>query len=941
MLTKIKVQWLALAASIVVLYSCETQPDVPLVPTAFVATTTTTTVRPPVMIISQPPATTTTTTTTIVASLRKPILPSISESEYRNLFATVRETFREILLYEIDALLPKEFAQASTQFQSAEANYETQIWRWPYDGEAAFPFSGDLRNSGKSLLVILEKGLSLRSDIEKTKARTHVSNSRYEDIPIAAYERLIEADTEFATGINNHENARYRSSIASFRRAMLLYESTDARARAEILKSKAYEAGYKKYSPYYLAEADRYLLEDASLYALSNNDAIARGVQLLGKASRTYENILAWGAEREAFEARGRALFARQSADWLFAELNATEDYSSATLKLSDAEKRQESCRFDEATALYNEAADAFEIARLASENRQYTAKVAFEMASQAVADQREKLKTRGFEEDVNFLEAEALLASADDKLTIANFTDSSTDSLEALNQIAVSENRFQALQSSEEAAYRAAEQSEIEKISAEKNAKAEADRLVMEARLRTEEAQTAAYAAELAIKSAELEILRSALARSEANMKAKAESDAAERAALERQIAEAQTAAQEKTVRQEAERLALESALREMKAQETERAAADRAEAERLATEKAAAAASALAAKLEGEEAAALQAARAKAAVETALRAEPSLAIDEAKRRYNWAVSKNAEYNYSKTLSTGGAAIATAEAALDRGDSEEAIAKAKLALSILSGIQEYAELPAAYIVDLLPERKDKDSFTSIAGAEYGYSDPRKWPILYEANKSILREPTNPHLLLSGQVIVIPSIRGEIRNGTWDPMKTYFPFEKGLDSETEILNAIDQARKAYDRAVARNAHNNYPSLLAEGAKDIEASRKAYDSGDSLTASVKAHSAWSILESIDEFAPLPAAYKIGMAPERKSSESLWNIAASPFGYNDPYKWIVLYKANKATLPNPSNPNLLKPGQIIVIPSIDGESREGLWNPKKTYPVFSKH
>ncbi len=817
------------------------------------------------MIISQaPPATTTTTT---LAPAPKPILPSISEPEYRNLFASVNSTFTEILLYEIETLLPEDFAQAYTQFESAKVNYETQIWRWPYDGEAAYPFSDDLRNSGKSLNILLEKGLPLRSDAEKAKVGALADKPRPADLPAAAAERLAEADAEFAAGKDFHTEARYRSSIASFKRATLLYESADARAEAEVLKSKVDVAGYGKYSPHHQAEADQLLQEDASLYALSNNDAILRGADRLEKASLSYENIFAWGAEREAMEARDRVLISRRSADWLYSELNAAEEYSAAVTHFSDAEGRLESSHFDEATALYDKAAVAFEIARLGAGDLEYSAKAAFERASQALADQKNRLKTQKFEEDANFLEAEVLLASADNKLLTAYFAASHLDSMEALNQIAISDGRFQTLLREQEAAREAAKQSEADRLASEISAKEEVDRLAREAQLIAAEAQAAAKttelaasAAELAAKSAELEALRSTLARTEAEIRAKAEKDAVEKAALERQAAEVKASAQAAALaaaQVEAARLAAEQA-------EAARLSAEQAEANHLAAE---------------------QAESARLAAEQVTNEATSPAI-------------------------------------------------------LSGIEEYAALPAAYIVDLLPERKGKDSFASIAGAEYGYNDARKWTILYEANKSSLWDPANPNLLRTGQVIVIPSIRGEIRSGTWDPGKTYPPFEKDQSAETEILDAIDQARNAYDKAVARNARNNYPALLAKGAKELEASRQAFDSGDSLTASAKAESARVILEGISEFAPLPATYKIGMVPERKNMDNLWSIAASPFGYNDPYKWTILYKANKTTLPDPSNPNLLRPGQVIKIPSIGGELREGSWDPKKTYPPRAK-
>ncbi|HCM28711.1 MAG TPA: hypothetical protein DIC34_19625 [Treponema sp.] len=73
--------------------------------------------------------------------------------------------------------------------------------------------------------------------------------------------------------------------------------------------------------------------------------------------------------------------------------------------------------------------------------------------------------------------------------------------------------------------------------------------------------------------------------------------------------------------------------------------------------------------------------------------------------------------------------------------------------------------LPEFYTVRLIVERRD--CFWNIAGYPFVYGDPTKWPILYEANKDRIPDSGNPHLILPGEVFVIPSIRGESRSGTW------------------------------------------------------------------------------------------------------------------------------------------------------------------------------
>ena len=79
---------------------------------------------------------------------------------------------------------------------------------------------------------------------------------------------------------------------------------------------------------------------------------------------------------------------------------------------------------------------------------------------------------------------------------------------------------------------------------------------------------------------------------------------------------------------------------------------------------------------------------------------------------------------------------------------------------------------------------------------------------------------------------------------------------------------------------------------------------------------------------------PAQYTV--RPWASSRDCFWNIAGRPWVYGDPYQWRLLYNANRAKLPNPNDPDLIEPGMVLDIPSIQGESREGLWDANKSYP-----
>ena len=83
--------------------------------------------------------------------------------------------------------------------------------------------------------------------------------------------------------------------------------------------------------------------------------------------------------------------------------------------------------------------------------------------------------------------------------------------------------------------------------------------------------------------------------------------------------------------------------------------------------------------------------------------------------------------------------------------------------------------------------------------------------------------------------------------------------------------------------------------------------------------------------------LPQYYTVRLVISKR--DCFWRIAEFPFVYNDPWKWRLLYDANKSLLENPDNANLIEPGQRFVIPSASGEKREGDYDPAVKYPTYS--
>lgn len=129
-----------------------------------------------------------------------------------------------------------------------------------------------------------------------------------------------------------------------------------------------------------------------------------------------------------------------------------------------------------------------------------------------------------------------------------------------------------------------------------------------------------------------------------------------------------------------------------------------------------------------------------------------------------------------------------------------------------------------------------------------------------------------------------------------------------------------EAKASFALAVAEYEARRY-------AESTEASRKTLDL---LKDFVPVRTAAPAPAAATAAPTLPAYYVVRLIPSRR--DSFWRIAEYPFVYGDPWKWKVLYEANRHKLPQPNNPDLILPGMVIEIPSIKGELRSGTWSEK---------
>ncbi|MDR1143486.1 MAG: LysM peptidoglycan-binding domain-containing protein [Spirochaetaceae bacterium] len=160
---------------------------------------------------------------------------------------------------------------------------------------------------------------------------------------------------------------------------------------------------------------------------------------------------------------------------------------------------------------------------------------------------------------------------------------------------------------------------------------------------------------------------------------------------------------------------------------------------------------------------------------------------LAKAHSRYTWAGSVGAARRYPREYETASAAYNEAQDARKAQNWDETSAAANRVIIALAGVKApdggdgpsagpqpqppRGTLPAQYTVRQWTATGD--CFSTIAGWPWVYGDVYQWRKLYDANKSKLPNPDNPHLIIPGMVLDIPSREGETRSGMWDPAARY------------------------------------------------------------------------------------------------------------------------------------------------------------------------
>ena len=160
-------------------------------------------------------------------------------------------------------------------------------------------------------------------------------------------------------------------------------------------------------------------------------------------------------------------------------------------------------------------------------------------------------------------------------------------------------------------------------------------------------------------------------------------------------------------------------------------------------------------------------------------------------------------------------------------------------------------------------------------------------------------------------------------------------------------------RVAYAKSIDADVH--YKDNYNKAVGDVTDSKTALDAKDYPKSIDLSKEAIALLANVAPVAMKPAApqpqpaqpmaegpeslpqyYTVRLIPSAR--DCFWRIAGYPFVYNDPWKWRLLYNANKDILEDPKNPDLIQPGMRFVIPPLGNETREGDWDPNAQYPAL---
>lgn len=127
-------------------------------------------------------------------------------------------------------------------------------------------------------------------------------------------------------------------------------------------------------------------------------------------------------------------------------------------------------------------------------------------------------------------------------------------------------------------------------------------------------------------------------------------------------------------------------------------------------------------------------------------------------------------------------------------------------------------------------------------------------------------------------------------------------------------NNYNLGKSHYDNAVIAHSNEEWPESIDYGIKSIEVLSvlKAGMSGTTTVAPTR---------PVETRPAETTGRQYTVRTWAVEKDCLWNIAGYDWIYGDPWKWRLLYDANKSKLPDPNNPDWVEPGLVLDIPLLN--------------------
>ena len=159
---------------------------------------------------------------------------------------------------------------------------------------------------------------------------------------------------------------------------------------------------------------------------------------------------------------------------------------------------------------------------------------------------------------------------------------------------------------------------------------------------------------------------------------------------------------------------------------------------------------------------------------------------------------------------------------------------------------------------------------------------------------------------------------------------------------SQVIKEAEDALTNNDNALAREkleeANNTVNAIYEMGPKRPGDGDLVEGDGDGEKGQIIDGTTGQTVNTEGKVTVLPMYYTV--VQRTPLTDALWRIAGYSFIYNDPIQWYRLYQANRNILRDPNNPDLILPGQVLTIPSMNGEQRAGTYDPNMQYITYDE-